>query len=90
MQFCYRVGMDYVSCSPFRVPIARLAAALNRKRFVGPSSANSVGVIFTPAPLKSFGLYADLISVHIRSRSRWVAGSSVRGHSPRSNTSRGG
>jgi pyruvate,orthophosphate dikinase len=26
-QFCYRVGMDYVSCSPFRVPIARLAAA---------------------------------------------------------------
>jgi pyruvate,orthophosphate dikinase len=27
VQFCYRVGMDYVSCSPFRVPIARLAAA---------------------------------------------------------------
>jgi pyruvate, orthophosphate dikinase len=25
--FCYRVGMNYVSCSPFRVPIARLAAA---------------------------------------------------------------
>jgi pyruvate,orthophosphate dikinase len=25
--FCHRVGMDYVSCSPFRVPIARLAAA---------------------------------------------------------------
>ena len=25
--FCYRVGMDYVSCSPYRVPIARLAAA---------------------------------------------------------------
>jgi pyruvate,orthophosphate dikinase len=27
VEFCYRVGMDYVSCSPFRVPIARLAAA---------------------------------------------------------------
>ena len=27
VKFCYRVGMDYVSCSPFRVPIARLAAA---------------------------------------------------------------
>jgi pyruvate,orthophosphate dikinase len=27
VQFCYRVGMNYVSCSPFRVPIARLAAA---------------------------------------------------------------
>jgi pyruvate,orthophosphate dikinase len=25
--FCYRIGMDYVSCSPYRVPIARLAAA---------------------------------------------------------------
>ncbi len=27
VHFCYKVGMDYVSCSPFRVPIARLAAA---------------------------------------------------------------
>jgi pyruvate,orthophosphate dikinase len=27
VEFCHRVGMDYVSCSPFRVPIARLAAA---------------------------------------------------------------
>ena len=27
IHFCYRVGMNYVSCSPFRVPIARLAAA---------------------------------------------------------------
>jgi pyruvate,orthophosphate dikinase len=25
--FCERTGLDYVSCSPFRVPIARLAAA---------------------------------------------------------------
>jgi len=27
VEFCYRVGMNYVSCSPYRVPIARLAAA---------------------------------------------------------------
>jgi len=27
VEFCYKVGMNYVSCSPFRVPIARLAAA---------------------------------------------------------------
>ncbi|PIS30752.1 MAG: pyruvate, phosphate dikinase [Candidatus Marinimicrobia bacterium CG08_land_8_20_14_0_20_45_22] len=27
VKFCHKVGMDYVSCSPFRVPIARLAAA---------------------------------------------------------------
>jgi len=27
IEFCHRVGLDYVSCSPYRVPIARLAAA---------------------------------------------------------------
>ena len=27
VKFCHRLGLDYVSCSPFRVPIARLAAA---------------------------------------------------------------
>ena len=27
VQFCHKIGMDYVSCSPYRVPIARLAAA---------------------------------------------------------------
>ena len=34
VEFCHRVGLDYVSCSPFRVPIARIAAAqaaLNNK-----------------------------------------------------------
>ena len=36
VDFCHRVGMNYVSCSPFRVPIARLAAAqatvVNKKK----------------------------------------------------------
>jgi pyruvate,orthophosphate dikinase len=27
VEFCHRTGLDYVSCSPYRVPIARLAAA---------------------------------------------------------------
>jgi pyruvate,orthophosphate dikinase len=27
IHFCHRIGLDYVSCSPFRVPVARLAAA---------------------------------------------------------------
>ena len=27
VEFCYQIGLDYVSCSPFRVPIARLSAA---------------------------------------------------------------
>lgn len=28
VEFCHKIGLDYVSCSPFRVPIARLAAAI--------------------------------------------------------------
>ena len=27
IEFCHELGLDYVSCSPFRVPVARLAAA---------------------------------------------------------------
>ena len=27
VEFCHQIGLDYVSCSPFRVPIARVAAA---------------------------------------------------------------
>ena len=27
IEFCHRIGLDYVSCSPYRVPIARIAAA---------------------------------------------------------------
>ena len=36
MKFCHQAGMDYVSASPFRVPIARLAAAqaVIEERFV--------------------------------------------------------
>ena len=37
VEFCHKIGLDYVSCSPFRVPIARLAAAqaaiANRQEF---------------------------------------------------------
>lgn len=32
VEFCHRVGMNYVSCSPYRVPIARLAAAMANLR----------------------------------------------------------
>jgi pyruvate,orthophosphate dikinase len=38
VEFCYQIGLDYVSCSPYRVPIARLAAAqarLKEKMTVG-------------------------------------------------------
>ena len=36
--FCHQVGLDYVSCSPFRIPIARLAAAVAALREKYPSS----------------------------------------------------
>ena len=52
VEFCHSIGLDYVSCSPYRVPIARLAAAhavlkeqmanerrTARKASVQPSSA---------------------------------------------------
>ncbi len=35
--FCHRVNMDYVSCSPFRVPIARLAAAQANVKYGAPT-----------------------------------------------------
>ncbi len=35
IEFCNRVGLDYVSCSPYRVPIARLAAAQAALKFDG-------------------------------------------------------
>ncbi len=51
VKFCHRAGMDYVSCSPFRVPIARLAAAKagieegseSVRRSAGKHTARKVG-----------------------------------------------
>ncbi len=37
--FCHEVGLDYVSCSPYRVPIARLAAAHAALQASGPSAS---------------------------------------------------
>ncbi|MGB9693105.1 MAG: putative PEP-binding protein, partial [Candidatus Sumerlaeaceae bacterium] len=41
VKFCHRVGMNYVSCSPFRVPIARLAAAQAAIESAPPKPASS-------------------------------------------------
>jgi pyruvate,orthophosphate dikinase len=38
VEFCEQVGLDYVSCSPYRVPIARLAAAHASLGQDGPGS----------------------------------------------------
>ena len=41
--FCHRIGLDYVSCSPFRVPLARLAAAQAALADVGVTAAVAGG-----------------------------------------------
>ena len=41
IRFCHRIGLDYVSCSPFRVPIARLAAAHAALEFGGARNAGT-------------------------------------------------
>ncbi|MGZ3689237.1 MAG: putative PEP-binding protein, partial [Bdellovibrionota bacterium] len=44
VEFCHNAGLDYVSCSPFRVPIARLAgaqAAINHPRKAAKRAAAS-------------------------------------------------
>jgi len=46
VEFCHRVGLNYVSCSPFRVPIARLAAA---RAAVSSSPENSTSPTHKPA-----------------------------------------
>jgi len=57
VEFCCRVGMNYVSCSPFRVPIARLAAAqaeIKRKQASAPAMAKKGAVKkANPAKIKA-------------------------------------
>jgi pyruvate,orthophosphate dikinase len=45
VEFCHQVGLDYVSCSPFRVPIARLAAAHAAIKQDGNGNAKSNGSV---------------------------------------------
>ena len=54
--FCHRVGMDYVSCSPYRVPIARLAAAqaaLRDKKAKPATAAKPISKAALKAPRKT-------------------------------------
>jgi pyruvate,orthophosphate dikinase len=41
--FCHRIGLDYVSCSPYRIPLARLAAAQAALKEAGVSAAVAGG-----------------------------------------------
>jgi len=56
VEFCCRAGMNYVSCSPFRVPIARLAAAqteIKKKLAMAPAKAKKTVAKKTKAVKKS-------------------------------------
>ena len=50
IEFCHEAGFDYVSCSPFRVPIARLAAAQAALR--GSAEESAAGPAESSAPTR--------------------------------------
>jgi pyruvate, orthophosphate dikinase len=50
VKFCYKAGMSYVSCSPFRVPLARLAAA---QAAISAAAAAKAPAAKKPAPKKA-------------------------------------
>jgi len=50
VEFCHRIGMSNVSCSPYRVPIARLAAAQAAIKFGAPKSLQ-IGDVFVKSKL---------------------------------------
>jgi len=42
IEWCHIIGNDYVSCSPYRVPIARLAAAQAKIKFPDPEDRRNI------------------------------------------------
>jgi pyruvate,orthophosphate dikinase len=52
VEFCHELGFDYVSCSPYRVPIARLAAAQASLRERGAKAARPKGTGAKGTPSK--------------------------------------
>ncbi|MGH7485597.1 MAG: putative PEP-binding protein, partial [bacterium] len=45
VEFCHELGLDYVSCSPYRIPIARLAAAHDALAEAGSSGSLSARTV---------------------------------------------
>ncbi|HPS43443.1 MAG TPA: PEP-utilizing enzyme, partial [Treponemataceae bacterium] len=52
VKFCHRAGMDYVSASPFRVPVARLAAAQAALEAKAQKNAPAIKTVTPKAPIK--------------------------------------
>jgi pyruvate,orthophosphate dikinase len=55
VEFCHMIGLNYVSCSPYRVPVARLAAAQAAIRHGNPGSALATKAPAKKAPAKKAG-----------------------------------
>ena len=56
VEFCHEIGLDYVSCSPYRVPIARLAAAqavLKERGVEGPRSSRALNGVEVEKKMKA-------------------------------------
>jgi pyruvate, orthophosphate dikinase len=82
VEFCHELGLDYVSCSPFRVPIARLAAAQaalgavpTRKKTslkTGKAAISSRGKKKTPAqaPVRSAKVTRSARAARVKPASR--------------------
>ena len=84
VEFCHKIGLDYVSCSPFRVPVARLAAAqaaIAEKSAKASSSDASKSVIDdeTKEKLKDAAEKAQEIAKELAEQSADVAKAGLEG-----------
>ncbi|MBE5860303.1 MAG: pyruvate, phosphate dikinase, partial [Butyrivibrio sp.] len=80
VEFCHKIGLDYVSCSPFRVPVARLAAAQAAIAEKAAKSANkSIVDDETKAKLEEAAKKAEEIAKELASQSADVAKAGLEG-----------
>jgi len=64
VKFCHRIGLNYVSCSPFRVPVARLAAA--------QAALEELAAKKTPAKVPGNGAPAKSVNIRRRGTGRKI------------------
>ena len=83
VEFCHKIGLDYVSCSPFRVPVARLAAAqaaiAEKSANASSESAKSVIDDETKEKLKEAAEKAQVIAKELAEQSADVAKAGLEG-----------
>ena len=80
VEFCHKIGLDYVSCSPFRVPVARLAAAQAAiAEKASKASSKSVVDDETKAKLEDAAKKAEEIAKDLAQQSAEVAKAGLEG-----------